>query len=69
MLVRGAHGNESVEVPKSRKSARKLSEEQIKRLFEICLHIEDHYRFPCDIEWAMTDDKIYILQSRPITTI
>ena len=31
--------------------------------------IEKVYDFPQDIEWAWADDKIYILQSRPITSL
>ena len=45
-----------------------LSEEQIKKLSEISVNIEKHYRKPMDIEWAV-DDKEYILQARPITTL
>jgi pyruvate,water dikinase len=31
--------------------------------------LEKHYGIPQDIEWGIEGDKIYILQSRPITTI
>ncbi|MEJ2512163.1 MAG: PEP/pyruvate-binding domain-containing protein [Anaerolineales bacterium] len=31
--------------------------------------IEKVYDFPQDIEWAWADDKIYVLQSRPITSL
>ncbi|MEJ2485380.1 MAG: PEP/pyruvate-binding domain-containing protein, partial [Anaerolineales bacterium] len=31
--------------------------------------IEKAYDFPQDIEWAWADDKIYVLQSRPITSL
>ena len=31
--------------------------------------IENHYKFPCDIEWAFESGKFYIVQSRPITTL
>jgi pyruvate,water dikinase len=33
------------------------------------LKIENHYSFPCDIEWAFEKGKFYIVQSRPITTL
>ncbi len=29
--------------------------------------IEKHFRHPQDIEWAKSKNKIYILQTRPIT--
>ena len=31
--------------------------------------IHDHYDFPQDTEWAIEGDKIYMLQSRPVTTL
>lgn len=33
------------------------------------MHASEHYRFPQDIEWASVGDRVYVLQSRPITTI
>lgn len=46
-----------------------LNCDQITKLSSLIIEIETHYGFPCDIEWAYEDDKIYILQSRPITTL
>ena len=46
-----------------------LSKEQILELGEIIIRIENHYGFPCDIEWAYEGGKFYITQSRPITTL
>lgn len=47
----------------------KLTGKQIIEVAKVCKQIENHYNFPCDIEWAMADGKIYITQSRPITTL
>lgn len=47
----------------------KISDDEITRLTEIAKRIEDHYQSPQDIEWACEDDKIYIVQTRPVTTI
>jgi len=38
-------------------------------LYFICLKIEKLFKYPQDIEWAMAKGRIYILQSRPITTL
>ena len=47
-----------------------VSDENIKELVELGKKIENHYGKPQDIEWAIDDqDKIWILQSRPITTL
>jgi len=45
-----------------------LSEHQIKELCITAIEIENFYESPQDIEWAFLKDKLYILQSRPITT-
>ena len=45
-----------------------VSDEEIFKLAELGKRIEQHYGKAQDIEWAI-DDKIYILQSRPITTL
>lgn len=46
-----------------------LTEAQILELSKLIVKIENHYGFPCDIEWAFEDGKFYIVQSRPITTL
>lgn len=46
-----------------------LDEKQIKDLAKLALKIEEIFGFPQDIEWALEKNKIYILQSRPITTL
>lgn len=50
-------------------SKQKLTENQILKLARMCRKIEDHYRWPQDIEWAVENGVIYVLQTRPITTI
>jgi pyruvate,water dikinase len=46
-----------------------LSSDSILELSEIIKKIEDHYKSPQDIEWALEKNKFYITQSRPITTL
>ncbi len=43
-----------------------LSDEEVYKLAAIGRQIEDIFDFPCDIEWTIAEDKIYILQCRPI---
>ncbi len=62
-------GNEWKGISKEHGGTQKLSDEQILELSELVLHIENHYGFPSDIEWAFAKGKFYILQSRPITTL
>lgn len=47
----------------------KVSNEHLKELVNLSFRIQAYYGKPQDIEWAIGDDrKLYILQSRPITT-
>lgn len=58
-----------IKVPPSRAGKQCLASGKILKLAQIAKKIETHYGFPCDIEWALEKDKIYIVQSRPITTL
>jgi pyruvate,water dikinase len=69
MMVRDQEGSKKIPVPAEQKEKQKLSPEQILELAEICLKVEKHYGFPCDIEWGFEANKFYIVQSRPITTL
>jgi len=48
-----------------------LTDEQIIEAAQIGARIEEHYGWPQDIEWAYDKDdgKLYIVQSRPVTTL
>lgn len=46
-----------------------LTEDEIRDVAKVCRDIENHYGMGQDIEWAIEDDKLYIIQSRPITTL
>lgn len=54
--------------PRKAKSAC-LSKVELTKLGLLVKKIEKHYNFPCDIEWGIERGKVYILQSRPITTL
>jgi pyruvate,water dikinase len=46
-----------------------LHAEHIRQLAELALKVEGYYQRPQDIEWTIADEKIFILQTRPITTL
>lgn len=69
MIIKSGSGIKETIVPKSSQSKQKLSNKQIIKLAKICQKIEEHYKHPQDIEFAINDNKIYITQSRPITTL
>jgi pyruvate,water dikinase len=61
--------NEWRNIPEPQASSQVLTETQILELSELVIRIENHYGFPCDIEWAYEEGEFYITQSRPITTL
>lgn len=68
-LIRKGKQTKDVPVPKDKQEKQKLTESQIIKLAEIGMKIQSHYRYPQDVEWAMENDELFILQTRPITTI
>jgi len=50
-------------------SQQALPDEQIFSLAELGRQIEEIFDFPQDIEWAWDGEQLYILQSRPITSL
>ena len=56
-------------VLKDRTNAQVLSDYEIVALAAYCKKIEQYYNFPEDIEWAIERGRIYIVQSRAVTTL
>ncbi|HPT37976.1 MAG TPA: phosphoenolpyruvate synthase [Methanothrix sp.] len=59
----------TIKVPEEKKDAVVLTENEAIELARYAEILEKHYGIPQDIEWGVEKNKIYILQSRPITTI
>ncbi len=73
-LIRSATGkgedaNVKVVLTPEEQAQQKISDDDILVLAKIGKHIEDWYQFPQDIEWAKENNKLYIVQTRPVTTI
>jgi phosphoenolpyruvate synthase (EC 2.7.9.2) len=69
IVADGTYGTITRNVEKSRQEQQILSDDEVKRLATYGIVSEEHYGVPQDMEWAIVGDKIFILQSRPITTI
>jgi len=68
MLVR--KNGRTVEVELGEKSKeRVLTDEELMEVVNLGEVIEEHYGKPQDVEWAIEKGKVYITQSRPVTTI
>ncbi|HKZ34450.1 MAG TPA: phosphoenolpyruvate synthase, partial [Patescibacteria group bacterium] len=68
-LVLTRQGNKELPIAKSHQSKQKLSDSLIQEVARLGKRIEAHYYFPQDIEWAVEKGKVFIVQSRPVTTI
>lgn len=62
-------GTEERDIPLQRQSEQALTDEAILELARVGSRIEEHFGRPQDIEWGYADGRIYIVQSRPITTL
>jgi len=61
--------NVKVVLTPEEQAKQKISDEEIVALAEIGKRLEDWYQFPQDIEWAKEDNELFIVQTRPVTTI
>jgi len=68
-LVRSEKGVSWKNIDKKRANSQVLEDKEILSLSTLIQKIEDHYKFPVDVEWAIEKNMIYITQSRPITTL
>ncbi|MBS3162799.1 phosphoenolpyruvate synthase [Candidatus Woesearchaeota archaeon] len=58
-----------MDVPKDLQEESCLKSSEIQKLAELAIKIEKHYGKPQDIEFAIEKGKLYIVQSRPVTTL
>jgi pyruvate,water dikinase len=65
----GEEVNIRVPLTPAQQAEQKLTDSDIITLAKLGKYIEDWYQFPQDIEWAKEDRKIFIVQTRPVTTI
>ena len=69
LICYGTTGIEERKTTLEQKNSFCLSEKQALEIFEMGQKVEQHYGSPQDIEWAISEGKLYLLQSRPITTL
>lgn len=65
----GEETNLKVPLPLARQMEQKIADEDIVTLAKLGKLIEDLYQFPQDIEWAKRDRQVFIVQTRPVTTL
>jgi pyruvate, water dikinase len=69
-IVRDASGiTKTIQLTPEKTGQKTLKNYEIKKLAEYAQKLEEHYEKPQDIEFAVEGEDIYILQTRPITTL
>ena len=69
-IVRGPDGRDRrVELGPESAGRRVLDDEQLLALARLAARVERHYGAPQDTEWAIEGGEIFLVQSRPITTL
>jgi pyruvate, water dikinase len=69
-LTRDSGGQQiEVKLTPQRSTSQVLKNFEIHKLAEFAIRLEDHYKKPQDIEFAIEGENIHIVQTRPITTI
>jgi len=68
-VMSGESGTHEVHLNDADAARASLSDRQLEELADLLARVEEDYGFPQDIEWAFADGELWLLQSRPITTI
>lgn len=69
-ITRGPAGdNMTIDLDPQTGSERVLTDDEAIDLARLALRVEEHYGAPQDIEWAVEQGRIWLVQSRPITTL
>jgi pyruvate,water dikinase len=68
-LIKVGGETRETEVPKNKRNLQKLSNQEIITLAKLGDELQKHYYFPQDVEWAREGKKLYLVQTRPVTTL
>lgn len=58
-----------IELDEEKQRAQVLNEEELSNLVALGETLEQHFGSPQDVEWGIENGKIFLLQSRPITSL
>jgi len=68
-MVKRGKGNATVQVSSHEGKKQKITDQQIMTLASLAKKLEKHYGVPQDSEWAIENGEVYIVQTRPVTTV
>jgi pyruvate,water dikinase len=65
----GSTGVRVLDVPPDLACLPVINENELKQLVDLGNRLEEHFACPQDVEWAVESGQVYLLQSRPITSL
>jgi len=68
-LVKDSNETKETKVPKSKQEKTKINNNLVIKIAKVGQKLHNHYGKAQDIEFAVSKGKLYVVQSRPITTI
>jgi len=69
MVIRKEQGIEWVNVPEEKQDQVTLIRNEVAALLELGQKVESYFGTPQDIEWAYSNGRFYLVQTRPITSL
>lgn len=66
---RSSQNNKIVKLSQKKGSKQKLTDRQVIAIAKLGHKVHQHYFFPQDIEWGIEKNKLYLVQTRPVTTL
>lgn len=66
---KAGYGNIEKSIPIERQQSASLSETQILDIVVVLDELQQHFKYPQDIEFGIENGELFLLQTRPITTI
>lgn len=68
-LTKGPDGPVSMPIESSLQNVPSLTPGELSELYRLGKLVHEAYRRPQDIEWAIAEGKVWLLQTRPVTTL
>ncbi|PEV38842.1 pyruvate-binding protein [Bacillus thuringiensis] len=68
-VVGTVDGTKEIPTTEQEKALFSLHDNQVEQITEVTKKIENYYQYPVDVEFAINENEMYVLQVRPITTV
>ncbi|MGW0041946.1 phosphoenolpyruvate synthase [Rhodococcus sp. NPDC003348] len=68
-ITADAGGEHRTEIAPADRGKRVLTDDQLEGLARLAVSVEQHYQAPQDLEFAFAGDDLWLVQTRPITTL